>query len=213
MFGFSAAALAVTGIGLSAASAAGAFNGKVDNWMPTPEEMEAAKWSKKTFGLSQELQQPLDRMVREDLKYLQSPEAMERAAGENVNNFFANTNMAAPIQSAAATSGGPGSGRWWDSLYDTKAGVTRGLYDANVSGRLTGLNNSISATNQFLGRRSQDLGTGLGAMTSGGQQSAQAQADRISGQIARNVATSSAMSGLGNTMIGAGMGLAGKVKT
>lgn len=203
-FGF--AAVTVAGIGLSAASAAGAFNGKVDKWMPTPQEMEAARRSKQTFALSQEIQKPLDTMARKDLEYMKSPAGFEQAASVGANDFFHGKDINAPIVNAAATSGGPGSGRWWGALYDTKAGINGGLYDANVGGRLTGLNNYVTATNQFLGRRVGDLNAGLGAETSGGQQAAQAQADRISAQIARNVATSSAMSGLGNTLIGAGMG-------
>lgn len=214
MFGLSAAsaaALAVgtVGIGLSSASAAGAFNKPVDKWVPTPQEMEAARRSREVFGLSQDLQRPLDALTRKDLEYLKSPAGFEQAAGAGVNDFFHGKDINAPIASAAASSGGPGSGRWWGSLYDTKAGLNGGLYEANVSGRMTGLNKAITGTNQFLGRRVGDLNAGLSAETSGGQQAAQAQADRINAQIARNVATSSAMSGLGNTMIGAASGLAG----
>jgi hypothetical protein len=211
-FGLAALTVGGIGLGLSAASAAGAFNGKVDNWMPTPQEMEAARRSKQVFALSQELQQPLDGLARKDLEYMNSPAGFEQAASLGVNDFFRGKDINAPINSAAPTSGGPGSGRWWSGLSDTKTALDSGLYGANVGGRLTGLNKYVTGTNQFLGRRAGDLNAGLSAMTSGGQQSAQAQADRISAQIGRNVATSSAMSGLGNTMIGAASGIAGMGK-
>lgn len=215
MFGLSAAsaaalAIGTVGVGISSASAAGAFNSPVDKWVPTPQEMEAARRSKEIFGLSQELQRPLDALARKDLEYMNSPAGFEQAASLGANDFFRGKDINAPINSAAATSGGPGSGRWWSGLYDTKTALDTGLYDANVGGRLTGLNKYVIGTNQFLGRRTGDLNAGLGAMTSGGQQAAQAQADRISAQIGRNIATSSAISGIGNTMIGAASGIAGK---
>ena len=79
MFGLSASAVfaigagtSLVGTGLSMASAAGAFNGPTDKWMPTPEEMEAAKWSKKTFDLSQKLGTQADALTRKELEDLKS---------------------------------------------------------------------------------------------------------------------------------------------
>ena len=46
---------------------------------------------------------------------------------------------------------------------------------------------------------------GLGMMTQGAGQAQQAQANRINAQVQNNVATSSAMSGLGGAMVGMGM--------
>lgn len=204
-FGFAAAA--VVGVGLSAASAAGAFNGPVDKWTPTPQETEAADWSKRVFGLGQKIQKPLDAQARKDLAYLKSPAGMNESASSALNTAWSsNPDIMAPTQNAAATSGGPGSGRWWGSLYDTKANLNRGLYGAEVAGRLGGLNNYTANTEQFLGRRVGDLNSGLSTMTTGGQVAAQAQADRIGAQIQRNLAISSAVSGIGNSLIGAGMG-------
>lgn len=214
-FGLSAAGMAAvvvgtTGVGLSAASAAGAFNGPVDNWSPTPQELTAAKWSKATFNLGQDLQKPLDAIARRDISYLGSPEGLTAAAGTGLNNAWRGMGDLTEAPTAiSARSGGPGSGQFWGQMWDTKAALGQGLYGADVAGRMGGLNEYIGSTNTYLGRKSRDLSTGLGAMTSGGQQAAQAQADRINAQVAQNVATASAMSGLGNTMIGAGVGMFG----
>lgn len=212
-FGFVAATVGTIGLGMSAASAAGAFNGPVDKWTPTPQEMAAAKKAKEVFALGQDIQKPLDVGARQDIKYLGSPTGMNEGAGNGLASAWsANPDVSAPVQNAALTSGGPGSGRWWGALYDTKTNLNRGLYGAEVAGRLGALNSYTNDMSQYLGRKTGDLNSGLAAMTSGGAQAAQAQADRINAQVQRNVAMSSAMSGLGNTMIGAATGLAGGMK-
>lgn len=205
-----AATVGAAGLGMSAASAAGAFNGPVDKWTPTPQEMEAAKWSKNVFGLGQSLQAPLDAAAKKSLSQLGSNTGLGMSADAAVNSTWANGGdvMGAPSV-VAARSGGPGSGQFWGQLWEDKANLNRGLYGADVSGRMAGLNQYLTSTNQYLGRKAGTLGSGLNAMTTGGQQAAQAQADRINAQIAQNVATTSAMSGLGNTMMGVGMGMGG----
>lgn len=201
------AAVAVAGLGLSAASAAGAFGGKVDKWAPTPQEMEAAKWATNTFNLGRRIQNPLDASSRQDLKYLESPEAMDQGQGLAVSNVASQLYPAqeANLQKVAASSGGPGSGRWWGSLWDSQSEINKGLTGAAVQGRLGALNNYVSRTGQFLDRRTTDLNSGLAGMTSGGQQAADAQANRIQAQLASKIAANQSMGQMGGALMSVGM--------
>lgn len=223
MFGLSAAAVAgiglgtsVIGTGLSMASAAGAFNGPVDKWQPTPEEMEAAKWSKKTFDLSQKLGTQADALTRKELEDIKSAEYAQDLENRQVNQFWGQAgDFSGPLTAAAQSSGGPGSGRWLNTVKDLNAGVNRGVYQAKIAGQLAPLEDYTTGLTGFVGRRAQDLRGGLGAMTSGGNASADAQAQKIQGQVANNIATSQAISGIGGSIAGVGsglMGAAGKMK-
>lgn len=200
-------AVAAIGIGLSAASAFGAFGGKVDKWAPTPQEMEAAKWAKNVYNLGRDIQVPLDELARKDLTYLGSDAAANQAQGLAVSDaaggLYPQLDQNALV--AAQASGGPGSGRWWDTVKDSKAGLNRGLTTASVQGRLGALNNYMTRTGQFLDRRTADLKSGLAGMTSGGQQAADAQAARIQGQVANKIAANQSMGQIGGMLTSVGM--------
>ena len=202
-----AGAIGAVGLGMSAAGAAGAFSGKVDQQGPTPEEMSAARDAKKVYRLGKELQQPLDAMARNDLKYLSSNQAMDNAAGQGVNQFWqqAGPQLGTGLQSVAAQSGGPGSGRFWNQMGQGTAMLDAGMRQANMQGRLGGLNQYLAKSQQFLGRRVDDLNEGLGMMTSGGAQAQQNKQNRISAQVANNVAANQAAGQIGGSLMSVGM--------
>jgi len=77
-----AATGAVAGLGMSAAGAAGAFNGPVEKRMPTPGEIEAGKEARYAYQIGRKIQVPLDQQARSDLQYLGSDQAMD-AAGKD----------------------------------------------------------------------------------------------------------------------------------
>lgn len=201
------AAMAVVGVGMSTASAAGAFGGKVDKWTPTPQEMEASKWATNVFNLGRQIQNPLDASSRNDLKFLDSPEALDMGQGLAVSNAAKQLypEQEINISNAAQSSGGPGSGRWWGSVWDAKTALNKGLTDSAVQGRLGAVNNYLTRTSQFLDRRTNDLNSGLGGMTTGGQQAADAQANRIQAQLTNKIAANQAMGQLGGTLTSVGM--------
>lgn len=203
------AIVGVAGLGMSAASAAGAFNGPVDKRYPTIEEMAARNDAKKTYKLGREIQAPLDALAREDLKYLGSDQAMANAGSAGVNQLWqqAGPQFGTGLQQAAAQSGGPGSGRHWSQLGQGTSALDAGVRQANLQGRLGGLNQYLARQGQFLGRRTNDLQTGMAGMTAGGAQGMQNQNARINAQVQNNIATSQAMSSVGGSMMGAGMGM------
>ena len=201
-----AAGTAVVGVGLSAASAAGAFSSPVDKWKPTPQEMEAVKWSNKTYDLGRQIQAPLDAMSRDDLTTMSTPGYYDRQAGA-ASNQYANQMYPAVnnLVSNATASGGPGSGRFFDATGKGAALINGAMREGNVQGRIGGLTQSMSRTGQFLGRRTADLKSGLNGMTSGGAQAAEAQASRIQSQVQNNIASNQAMGQLGGTIASVGM--------
>ena len=203
------AVMAVAGLGMSAAGAAGAFNGPVDKRYPTAEELSAARDAKKTYQLGREIQTPLDRMARADLKYLGSDQALTNAGAMGANELWqqAGPQFGVGLQQVAAQTGGPGSGRFWSQLGQGTSALDAGIRQANLQGRIGGLNQYIARNNQFLDRRAKDLDAGLGAMTSGGQQAMQNQNARINAQVQNNIAASQAMSSIGGTMVGMGSGM------
>lgn len=210
---FAALAVSAVGVGLSAASAAGAFSGSVDQRGPTPEEMSAARDAKKAYRLGREIQTPLDALAREDLKYLNSDQALANAGAAGVNQVWRQAgNMGQGLNAVAAASGGPGSGRWWGQAGQMASGLDSALQGAQLQGRIGGMNQAMARQGQFLGRRTNDLQTGLGGMTSGGAQAAANQNARIQAQIQNNIAANQAMGQLGGalTSVGmAGVGMAG----
>lgn len=205
--GIAAATVGAVGVGMSAAGAAGAFGGKVDAQGPTLEEMSAARDAKKAYQLGKQIQQPLDAQARSDLKYLGSDVALANAGSMGVNQFWQQLGpqFGAGLQSVAAQTGGPGSGRFWGTLGQGTSAIDAGILQANAQGRLGGLNQHLARTGQFLGRRVEDLNTGLGMMTSGGVQSQQNKQNRISAQVQNNIAANQAMGQLGGSLMGVGM--------
>jgi hypothetical protein len=211
---FAFAAVAAVGVGVSAASAAGAFGGTPDKWAPTPEELAAARAAKQVYNLGQQIQKPLDSISRDDLGYLNSQNALNESGSAGVDQMW---RTAAPsfgnaLTPVAASSGGPGSGRWFDQMGVGTNNVNNATMDSNVQGRIGGLNKYLGRTEQFLNRKTTDLKVGLGAMTSGGQQAADAQAQRINAQIQNKAAANAAMGQLGGTLASVGMSGAGMMK-
>ena len=217
-FGLTAASIAGIGLGVSAigtgvsiASATGAFGGTPGKWAPTPEELAAARAAKQVNKLGQQIQKPLDSISRDDLGYLNSQNALDESGSMGVDQMWRNVasgfgNSMVPI---AAASGGPGSGRWFDQMGLGANNVNNATMDSNVQGRVNGLNKYLGRTEQFLNRRTADLKAGLGAMTSGGQQAADAQAQRINAQIQNKAAANAAMGQIGGSLMSVGMGLSG----
>lgn len=201
------AATSVVGLGMSAAGAAGAFNGKVDSWQPTMEERGTAKRSKQLFKFGQELQRPLDALAREDLKQLKSPAAFAREAGTATSQVMGQADPAirAGLNQAAATSGGPGSGRFMAQLGTSGAALESGLTEANARGRMGALQGYMGRSGQYLDRMTNDLNTGMGLMESGATNAANRQASRINAQVSNNMARNQAMGQLGGSLTSIGM--------
>lgn len=212
---FSVAALTIgaVGVGLSAASAAGAFGKSPEKWQATPQELEATAWANKVRNLGNKLQQPIDAGARRDLAYLRSPTAFNTAAADSTNQFvktfYPGMNQAL-AQSLVA--GGPSSGQFWNTLGRAGSGMRTGTMAAGVAGRSGALNDYLTAGSQFLGRRTGDLQSGMDSMASGGLQAAQAQSNRIQAQVQNKLAMNQAMGQLGGTMVAAAGGLYGAGK-
>lgn len=207
-FAITAAGVAAVGVGVSAASAAGAFSGEVDKLEPTPEELEAAEWNRQVYALGRRIQNPLDKAARQDLAYLQSPQALATQGGLASSQAVGQISpqlQQAQLQ-AAQSSGGPGSGRWAANLAAGSAALDASRRSADASARANGLSSFVGRTGQFLGRRGDDLQSGLASMTQGGQQAADALRTRIQAQVANNIAANQAMGQLGGSLIGMGMG-------
>lgn len=220
VFGASAAAIAagslavgVAGLGVSAASAAGAFNGPVEKRLPTPGEIAAGKEAQAVYQIGRKIQAPLDRMAREDLQYLGSNAAMRNAGELGVDQMWQRTGqLGQGLQQEASRSGGPGSGRFFGQLGQGAAAIDSGVRQANLQGRMGGLNEYMARQGQFLNRRTNDLQTGLATMSTGGVQAAQNQNARIQAQVNNNIATNQAVGQVGGSMMGvglAGLGAAG----
>lgn len=207
-------AVTAAGLGLSAASAAGAFNGPVEKRLPTPGEIAAGKEAQAVYQIGRKIQTPLDRMAREDLQYLGSNAAMRNAGGLGVDQMWQRTGqLGQGLQQEAARSGGPGSGRFFGQLGQGAAIIDSGVRQANLQGRLGGLNEYIARQGQFLNRRTNDLQTGMATMSTGGAQAAQNQNARIQAQVNNNIATNQAMGQIGGSLMSVGMmglGAAGK---
>ena len=201
------AAVAAIGLGVSAAGAAGAFSSKVDQQGPTLEEMSAARDAKKVYRLGKQIQQPLDALARDDIKYLGSNQALDNAASTGVNQVWQQVTpqFGAGLNDVARVSGGPGTGRWWGQLGQGTSAMDSAIQSANMQGRMGGLNQYMARTGQFLGRRSQDLNEGLNMMTSGGAQAQQNKQNRIAAQTANNVAANQAAGQIGGSLMSVGM--------
>lgn len=208
-FGAIGLAVSAVGVGMSAASAAGAFNGKVDSWTPTPEEQELAKRSQRLFNFGRKIQKPLDAMAKKDLQQLKSPAEYARRAGVASSQVM---NQADPairngLNQTAMASGGPGSGRFMAQLGTSGAALESGLTSAQAQGRLSGLQTYMGRSGQYLDRMTDDLNTGMGLMETGATQAAGRQADRINAQVQNNVARNQAMGQIGGALTSVGMGM------
>ena len=203
-------AVSAIGVGISAASAAGAFSGSVDQSGPTMAEQQAGKYARQTYNLGRKIQTPLDALAREDLRYLGSDRALDSAGDAGVNQFWNQAGaIGQQLTPVANMSGGPGSGRWMSQLGSGTAFLDSGLRAAGVQGRLGGLNQYLARQGQFLGRRTNDLNTGLSTMTTGGAMAAQNQMATRQAQIQNNIAANQAMGQVGGSLVGLGTGMMG----
>ena len=199
-----AVAGAVISAGMQGATASGAFDKNVPTAVPTRQEYEGVKAARDAYNVGRKIQQPLDALAREDLQYLGSNVGVANAGSQGVNQFWRQAGPIGQQLAPTATLAGPGSGRFWGQMGQGANALGAGIREANVMGRLGGLNQYMARSGQFLTRRARDLDKGLGAMVTGGAQSAQNQMLTIQNQMANNAATAQAMGGLG----GAAGGLA-----
>lgn len=201
-----AAAVAVIGAGLSTASGLGAFNGKVDKWNPTGEELEASRAALDAFRVGQNIQRPLDKLARQDIRYLGSDAAVQQAGALGVNQAAAALYPQAGqrLYDAAVSAGGPGSGRYFAMANQGANMIDRGYAQASAAGRLGGLSNYLNAGQQFLGRRQQDLSMGLAGLAEGAGLTAQGQASLINAQRQTNLNRNNFMGGVGGMMMSFG---------
>lgn len=206
-----AVGIGAVGVGISGASAAGAFNHKVDKFQPTPQELDAAAKSKKLFQFGQDLQRPVDALAREDLGRLKSPGQYDRAAGEATSAVMdqADPMLRARLDQAAESSGGPGSGRWFARLGTAGSGLAGGLQEAKAGGRLGTLQNYLGRSGQYLDRMTGDVNTGMGLMEKAAGSAAERQGQRINAQVLDNQGRNQAIGQLGGSLVSLGMSGAG----
>lgn len=202
-----AAGTGIVGLGLSAASASGAFNGPVDSNGPTPEELQATKQSKKVFEFSQKIRKPIDALARKDLDTLRSPGQADLQEGNAVNQVMGADSPALErtLATTAAGSGGPGSGRFAARLGAAGSQLDSDVTKAKVGGRLSALQEYLARSGQYVDRKSQDLETGMGLVQSGGDAAASRQAARIGAQVQRNIGTNQAVGQIGGSLMSLGM--------
>lgn len=212
---FGMVAMGVTtavGVGLSAAGAAGAFNGEVDKFEPTPEELEAAKRSRELFEFGQRLQRGSDQTARQDLATLKSAGEFNRKRGEGASTAVGQITptLQAGLSEAGRSSGGPGSGRWASQLGVTGAMLDAAKREGATRGGNEALRGYIGRRGQYLERLTGDVDTGMNLMEQGAQSAQQRQAERINAQVNQNLARGQAMGQIGGALTSVGMaGLGG----
>jgi hypothetical protein len=165
--GVSAATIAAVGIGtvglgVSAAGAAGAFSGPVDNWGPTPEELKAASVNRQAYEQGRFWQQQLDpmmnRRLKDDLGYLKQANQRTNELGQELRGLDADSNyqgaadrsvnqmwqqmpnLQQGMTTMANRSGGPGSGQALAAMGTTANGLDVAMRGANAQGRMGYLN-------------------------------------------------------------------------
>ena len=284
-----AAAVAGTGLALSAASASGAFNGKVDKRRTTPEEWAAADLNRSVYDQGKSWQDQLDPKYQQRLEtmgvsneaalkrfqdaeqryrdaeqrlkpYTQRFEALQRETRgltqpglyqQGANSAVNAAWQQAPALESAGVSqaarAGSGSGAQMSAISRGAGALGSAVQQANVGGRgqwlqqvnanrgalgtqfdvygrrlgglaseLQGLGASLDQYGQGVQAQAAQAGnlfgdygarvqTGLGLVNQGAGQSAQAQSDRISAQVAQNQARAQAMGQIGGMMTSAGM--------
>ena len=162
-----------------------------------------------------------------ELRELRGENDFQDAADRSVNQVWQQLPVMQPaVTSVANRSGGPGSGRSLAVMGTMATGIDAARRGANVQGRMGYLNEYNQRRGQMgqvYGQQTQRvggfrdqalsrfddyrerLGTGLNLVTGGGQQAADNQNARINAQVQDNRATSSAMSSIGGSLMGAGM--------
>ena len=156
---------AVAGLGMSAASAAGAFSSKVDPRTATPEELEAARYNQQVFDQGQQWQKQLDPLswqrldtalestvqqanflkqyqdrlggLKRELGTLNGQGYYQDAANRAVNEAWNQYPQAQQqLTATAARSGGPGSGQFMSQLGGLAGGMDNAVRSAGVKGRM-----------------------------------------------------------------------------
>lgn len=156
---------AVAGLGLSAASAAGAFSSKVDPRTATPEELEAQRYNQQVFDQGQQWQKQLDPLswqrldtglestiqqanflqqyqnrlggLKKELRTLGGQDYYQAAADRAVNEAWGQYPQAQhQLASTAARSGGAGSGAYLSQLGGLASGMDSAVRSAGVKGRM-----------------------------------------------------------------------------
>lgn len=199
------------GLAMSGASAAGAFGKNPQKYMPTPQELEAAKASNQMYQLGKQIQDPVNTAARGDLQWLQSPEAASFGANDAVNGMWANSGPAfqGGLQRSIGRTNGPSSGAFLSGVSTGANALDNASHGANVQGRMGALGESVNRTGQFLGSRTKTAQSGLNAMVTGGQQASDLEMSRISSEIQNKIAANQAMGQLGGSMMSLGAGLYG----
>lgn len=183
---------AVAGLGMSAASAAGAFNGKVDSFGPTNEELAAARYNQQVFDQGQQWQKQLDPVYLDrldkglesamqqaaylkgyqgrltglgrELKGLDSQQNYQAAANRAVNQTWSGFPQAQQqMTQIAARSGGPGSGQFLSQLGNLAGTADNAVRNASVQGRMNYLNEVNARRGQY-GQQIDQFGQRLDAV-------------------------------------------------
>jgi hypothetical protein len=176
---FAALAVSAVGVGMSAASAAGAFSSKVDSSGPTPEEIKAMELNRQAYEQGRFWQQQLDPMMNrrlnaerdylkqtnqrtselgQELRGLNDARYYDQAADRAVNQTWQGYPQALQgVQQTASRSGGPGSGAFMSRMGDLNIGMESAVRGANAQGRLGYLNEH----SQMRGQMGQVLGQQL----------------------------------------------------
>ena len=184
---FVMSAVAVAGVGMAAASAAGAFNGKVDPMGPTGEEQTAARYNKQVFEQGQAFQKQLDPLylnrldkdlertvmgaadigqygqrlggLKRELGELGSGQRFQMAADQATNQAWANIPDAGQN---AARRGGVGSGQFFAGLGTQGNAMDAAVKGANVGGRLGWLDQTQKFRERY-GQQREQFGQRLDA--------------------------------------------------
>lgn len=180
---FAMSAVAVVGVGLTAASAAGAFNQKVDPMQTTGEEATAARYNKQVFEQGQAFQKQLDPLylnrldkdlertvmgaadigqygkrlsgLKRELGELNSGQRFQAAADQSVNQAWANIPDAALRLRSGNGQGQVGSGQFFAGLGTQGNAMASAVKGANVGGRLGWLNETQQFRDKYGQQREQ----------------------------------------------------------
>lgn len=193
---FAIAALGVTavGVGMSAASAAGAFNGPVDSYGPTQEELKARGINDQVFRQGQEWQKQLDPIswnrvdqglantiqqgtylqqyqnrlggLKKELNTLGGQKFYQDAANRSVNQAWQQMPNTNQLAAASARSGGPGSGQFFAGLGSATTGMDAAVRGANLQGRMGYLDQYNKRRGQY-GQQLDRFGQRLDAFGAG----------------------------------------------
>ena len=179
---------------MSAASAAGAFNGDVDSYGPTPEELKAQGINDQVFRQGQEWQKQLDPIswnrldqslantiqqgaylqqyqnrlggLKKELNTLGGQNYYQAAADRSVNQAWQKMPNLNQVGAASARSGGPGSGQFFSGLGTMTSGMDAATRGANLQGRMGYLDQYNKRRGQY-GQQLDQFGQRLDAFGAG----------------------------------------------